>query len=377
MKLSRKDWNSYVTKLSKINKTAGRKMQEWIDKHGTDDVEKLIEVAYALATKYGEAASATSCQMYDEVAAAQKVHVPPAEPKPTQNVKYVEKAIRSTLDRAPSLIPSTVSELVKRTGAETTLKNAKRDGAYFAWVPNGDTCAFCITLASNGWRRASEKTINGDHAEHIHKNCDCEFAISFNGPGQIEGYDPDKYLDMYQNAEGNTWEDKVNSMRRSQYAANKDAINAQKRAAYATRMMTRRKIGAQGQEIIDKPTYNKLTRDFKRRGGIIIRGEEAARHLEKQGAYAAYLPGGFDTAYIRDDATVSDVIEEMFHAEQDRRNDYGPILTEEVRLRREIDAQKYLISVEEKYKIPVEEREVTRANLERYKADLETLLMLK
>ena len=238
MKLSRKDWNNYVARLSAINKTAGRKMQAWINKHGMDDVEALVEVAYALATKYGEASSAVACQMYDEIAEIQKANVPPAVPKAPQHINYVNQAIRSTLDKAPSLVPSTVSELVKRTGAETTLKNAKRDGAYFAWVPNGDTCAFCMTLASNGWRKASKKTINGDHAEHIHKNCNCEFAISFNGPGQIEGYDPDKYLEMYEGAEGATWKDKVNSMRRAEYAANKDFINAQKRAAYARRTRT-------------------------------------------------------------------------------------------------------------------------------------------
>lgn len=236
MKLSRKEWSNYVGKLSMINQTAGRKMREWIERHGTGDIESLVTVAYALTTKYGEAASATSCAMYDAIAHRQKANVPPAEPKPTQNIKYVDKAIRGTLERTPDMVPETVSEMVKRTGSETTLKNAKRDGAYFAWVPNGDTCPFCITLASNGWRRASKKTIEGDHADHIHKNCDCEFAINFGGPGQIEGYDPDKYLEMYNNAEGDTWQDKVNSMRRADYAANKDKINEQKRAAYAKRM---------------------------------------------------------------------------------------------------------------------------------------------
>ena len=233
--MERKDWNNYVSKLSAINKTAGRKMQDWIERNGTDDVDALVSVAYALTTKYGEAASATACEMYDEVATIQKAHVPPAEPKPTQHINYVDKAIRSTLDRAPTTVPNTVSEMVKRTGAETTLKNAKRDGAYFAWVPNGDTCAFCITLASNGWQKASKKTINGDHAEHIHKNCDCEFAINFGGPGDIEGYNPDKYLDMYNNAEGDNWKDKVNAMRRADYAVNRDVINAKKREAYAVR----------------------------------------------------------------------------------------------------------------------------------------------
>ena len=235
MKLSRKDWNKYVTRLSAINKTAGKKMQAWIDINGTDNVEALVDMAYMLVTRYGEAASAAACEMYDEIAQIQRALVPPAEPKATQHINYVNRAIRDTLDRAPSTIPSAVSEMVKRTGAETTLKNAKRDGAYFAWVPNGDTCAFCITLASNGWRKASKKTINGDHAEHIHKNCDCEFAISFNGPADIEGYDPDRYLQQYENAEGRSWKDKVNSMRRADYAENKDEINAQKRAAYAAR----------------------------------------------------------------------------------------------------------------------------------------------
>ena len=235
MKIPMKNWNNYVTRLSAINKTAGRKMQAWIDTHGTDDVEALVDVAYALATRYGEAASATACQMYDETAQIQKAHVTPAEPKPTQNIRYVDAAVRGALSRAPSTVPKTVSELVKRTGAETTLKNAVRDGAYFAWVPRGDTCPFCITLASNGWRKASKKTVNGDHAEHIHHNCNCEFAISFNGPGHVEGYDPDKYREMYDNAEGGNWKDKMNSMRRAHYAANKDMINAQKRAAYVAR----------------------------------------------------------------------------------------------------------------------------------------------
>lgn len=235
MKLSRKEWSNYVGKLSMINQTAGRKMREWIERHGTGDIESLVTVAYALTTKYGEAASATSCAMYDAIAHRQKANVPPAEPKPTQNIKYVDKAVKSTLDRTPAMVPDTVSEMVKRTGEETTLRNAKRDGAFFAWVPNGDSCPFCITLASNGWRRASDKTIKGDHADHIHKNCDCAFAISFDGPGQIAGYDPEKYLKMYNNAEGDNWQDKVNSMRRADYAVNKDKINAQKRAAYARR----------------------------------------------------------------------------------------------------------------------------------------------
>ena len=114
------------------------------------------------------------------------------------------------------------------------IHNALRDGAEFAWIPSGDTCPFCLMLASNGWRRASKKAIKKGHAEHIHSNCDCQYCVRFSSDTTVAGYDPDKYLSMYDSYEG-SWNDKVNAMRREQYALNKDKINAQKRAAYAAR----------------------------------------------------------------------------------------------------------------------------------------------
>lgn len=108
-------------------------------------------------------------------------------------------------------------------------------------------------------------------------------------------------------------------------------------------------------------------------GGIIIRGEDAARHLEGQGAYASYMEGG-KIAFIRDDATVSDVLEEMYHAEQDRKKMFSALPDKELILCREIDAQHYLLSVAKKYKIPIEETEVTRKNLAKYEELLKQYL---
>ena len=125
-----------------------------------------------------------------------------------------------------------------------------------------------------------------------------------------------------------------------------------------------------GNEIIDKPTYNKLTKSFIANGGIIISGEDAAKHLgENHGA--SYLPG-FNTAFIRDDATISEVLEEMYHAKQDRTDMFGK-LNDEVYLLREIDAQKYLISMTERYKIPSKEVELTKINLANYEKKLAEL----
>ena len=59
--------------------------------------------------------------------------------------------------------------------------------------------------------------------------------MRFDGKSGVKGYDPEKYLATYEGAEGDTPQEKINALRRENYAAHKDEINAQKRAAYAER----------------------------------------------------------------------------------------------------------------------------------------------
>lgn len=230
MKISAKTWNEYVIRLSRLNQKAGKLMREYIDAHGTADTDDLVAYAYGLVTKYGEGSAELACQMYEALAEAQGVHVPAAEPAATASYGEVARMVSATKDQNPANLSNGVSRLVKRAGADTTLKNAIRDGAEWAWVPHGDTCPFCITLASNGWQKASQKLLKGGHAEHIHAHCDCEFAVRFRSDTTVAGYDPDEYYRQYREAGGD-----INKMRRIDYAARKDAINAQKRAAYAAR----------------------------------------------------------------------------------------------------------------------------------------------
>ena len=230
MQISTKTWNEYITRLSRLNQKAGQLMRDYIDAHGTADTDGLVAYAYGLVTKYSEGSAELACQMYEALAEAQGVYVPAAEPAATASYGEVARMVSATKDQNPANLPNGVSRLVKRTGADTTLKNAIRDGAEWAWVPHGDTCPFCITLASNGWQKASQKLLKGGHAEHIHSNCDCEFAVRFHSGTSVAGYDPEKYLKQYRDAGSD-----VNAMRRIDYAARKDAINAQKRAAYAAR----------------------------------------------------------------------------------------------------------------------------------------------
>ena len=161
-----------------------------------------------------------------------------------------------------------VTRLVKKAGCDTTLQNAVRDshsdnmyttgrkkygkkkntGAQFAWIPSGDSCAFCLALSANGWQWQT-RGAEAMHAEHIHSNCNCTYAVRFGYDGGVEGYDPDEIteqinadladqdmnpdVDDYRHGAFNS--DVLNAIRRQNYARNKEEINAQKRDAYEKR----------------------------------------------------------------------------------------------------------------------------------------------
>lgn len=303
MQITANAWNEYITRLSRLNQKAGQLMRQYIDTHGTESTDDLIAYAYGLVTKYGEGSAELACQMYDALAEAANAGVPAAEPAEPADYGEVARMVNATKNQNPANLPNGVSRLVKRAGADTTLKNAVRDGAEWAWVPHGDTCPFCITLASNGWQKASSKVLKGGHAEHIHANCDCEFAIRFDHNTTLAGYDPEKYLKQYRDAGGD-----INKMRRVNYAANKERINAQKRAAYAARkgytnqaasaiLDTSNKIGV-NQDVnfvckIDRSLYRIVEQDLVTDEVIIT--EQQILHIEEghPGDYnrlAAYIP---------------------------------------------------------------------------------------
>ena len=225
--------------LRDINEQAAEKLVKYLNTHdvfisasgsAASDIvvneaalKEFIDYAYAIVTQYGEASASLAAEMYDLTAELEGVFVPSAEMAELANYGDVAKAVRGTIKTSQDFgeIASAATRWVKMAAADTTLHNTLRDGAQFAWIPSGDTCAFCLVLASRGWQYASKDAIKGGHAEHIHSNCDCQYAIRFNDRTRISGYDPDEYLSMYRNAEGRTPQERINSMRRMAYAADK------------------------------------------------------------------------------------------------------------------------------------------------------------
>lgn len=256
MEISRKTWNNYIKRMSAIDRLANKKMKAFLEKNGIPKTyeasQNAIKYANGLVMKYGEASSALACEMYDLISEMEEVVVPAAEPAKLPTYGEVAKSVNGTIKlENAEIVAGAVERLVKMPGADTMLKNATRDNAEYAWIPNGDTCAFCLTLASRGWQHASKAMLQGGHAEHIHGHCDCTFAIRHNADTKVQGYDPNKYLQMYEDADissagydadrpqGQKYQSistaRINGMRREFYKKNKERINAQKRSAYAKR----------------------------------------------------------------------------------------------------------------------------------------------
>lgn len=124
MQISAKTWNEYITRLSRLNQKAGQLMRTYIDAHGIANTDDLVAYAYGFITKYGEGSAELACQMYEALAEAQGVYVPAAEPAATASYDEVARMVNATKDQNPANLPNGVSRLVKRAGADTTLKNA-------------------------------------------------------------------------------------------------------------------------------------------------------------------------------------------------------------------------------------------------------------
>ena len=237
MIVNTKTWQRYINALRKLSDKAMAEMQQKIEQVGMDTDEamrQLVDYGYALATKYGEGSAALAAEMYDALAELSGEILPAALPAATAKYGEVAKAVYGTAlqSKNPEVMSGAIGRLVKMAGADTMQQNAIRDHAEWAWIPSGETCAFCLAIASRGWQPASKKALKGGHAEHIHANCDCTYAIRFSPDLNIGGYDPDKYKEMYDDAEGKSSKDKINYMRRQFYKENSEEINEQKRSAY-------------------------------------------------------------------------------------------------------------------------------------------------
>ena len=145
-KISQSEWLKYIERLRKINDKASDDIRRFVSKYDSvEDIDRntLVDYAYGVATKYGEGAASLSAEMDEAVAMLEGKRIKPAEVADTPTITEVAKTVNGIIKQSDNtdMLASGVGRLVKRTGIDTVMNNALRDGAEWAWIPSGDTCA--------------------------------------------------------------------------------------------------------------------------------------------------------------------------------------------------------------------------------------------
>ncbi len=182
-------------------------LADW-ERNGGGDIAALREKAYeaiesVLAYYADTCAAARAAEYYDAVRAAQgfpgsysAVAESLRDPDATLDaVRYfVGKVSDGKAQAFTSLCLTRVDEETRRAANRCVAYNATKDPAKprYGRVPRGETCGFCLMLASFGFYA---KTIEA--AEHSHAHCDCRIVPGFNGKTTVKGYDPDGMYQRY------------------------------------------------------------------------------------------------------------------------------------------------------------------------------------
>lgn len=182
-------------------------MADW-EQHGGGDVAALRDAAYetieAVLLYYADTcAAARAAEYYDAVRQAQGFSdgysaVAESMRDPDATLGAVRYFIGKVVEGAPeafvSLCVTRIDEEIRRAANKCVAHNARKDPAKprYARVPRGETCGFCLMLASFGFNAKTEEA-----ASHSHAHCDCRIVPGFDGKTKVRGYDPDGMYKRY------------------------------------------------------------------------------------------------------------------------------------------------------------------------------------
>ncbi len=164
----------------------------------------LVDALLSVMPTYTDAAAQAGADFYDAVRAAEVGEAMGALAVSGFDREAFEGAVRAfvqdVVDGKPAeqlngKVIDRVDRDIRRSANMSVAENARRDPLKpkYARVPSGgETCEFCIMLASRGAVYGTEEA-----ASHAHPGCDCRVVPSFGDGSEIEGYDPDALYDEY------------------------------------------------------------------------------------------------------------------------------------------------------------------------------------
>lgn len=180
--------------------------------------ETMVKFAEDIAMKYGLASAAVSAAMWEDIYRNDTGHRLEALIPDDGLDGYFGEAAENIVgeridsgdwDGALNFLVGIATKAVRDSARRTQVNNTRRvrrrnlpgaNEAKWARVPVGDdACAFCLLLAGRGFVYESEDTaLFTAEGDKYHDHCRCEAIASFSDTSGIEGFDPDKYFQWYE-----------------------------------------------------------------------------------------------------------------------------------------------------------------------------------
>ena len=174
-------------------------------------IEEVIDAAATVAAKYSYLGCELGAQWYDLCSELAEINAEPAE-LPEVDSEAIKSRTRDAFEKSQQptvqgvfndFMQNIINDSIRTTGSANLWRDYERGIAGGRWcrVPVGDTCAWCMMLASQGaWYLSEESALQG-HAGKYHEGCDCK-AVYHADAESIQGYsDLAKYKKMYYDAD--------------------------------------------------------------------------------------------------------------------------------------------------------------------------------
>lgn len=171
--------------------------------------EEVVDLMTLVAEKYGILGSELGAQWYDLCSRLANIDADPAELQPVdaeatrRRAQWHLEHNTGAQQAVGNFLESIIQDSIRSTGSANLWRDYTRGLVSGRWarVPIGDTCAWCIMLASQGAWYVSEESALGKEAGHYHDSCDC-VAVYHADPDSIPNYSNlMQYKQMYYDAE--------------------------------------------------------------------------------------------------------------------------------------------------------------------------------
>lgn len=178
----------------------------------TMGIDEVIEIAAQVASRYEVLGSELGAQWYDLCSRLANIDAEPAELREVDGESIRQRA-RAAVETAPLdkaidavfnyFLHNEIQNSIRATGSANLWRDYERGLVKGKWVrvPVGDTCAWCMMLASQGAWYLTKESALGASPDHYHDGCDC-VAVYHADADNIPNYNNLlKYKKMYYDAE--------------------------------------------------------------------------------------------------------------------------------------------------------------------------------